>query len=269
MSVTIHPTAQVASSAEIGDGAVIGHCAVIEEDVIIGEGTRVDAFASVRRYTRLGRNNHIHSYAMVGGVPQDLKFHGETSWLEIGDNNTIREFATLHRGTETGGGVTRVGSRNLLMAYTHVAHDCTLGDSIIMSNNATLAGHVEVQSGAILGGLSAVHQFVRIGRNAFIGGMSGIGMDVPPFMLASGPRADLHGPNLVGLRRMGASRELISALRGAYKLIWLAGKPRQEALLEAEKEYGSFPEIMELLRFMREGSRGVLAASHDTEDQEG
>ena len=154
---------------------VVGPCALIEADVIVGEGTRIDAFASVKRYTTLGRNNHVHSYALVGGEPQDLKFRGEVTHLIVGDRNNIREFSTLHRGTEGGGGVTRVGNDNLLMAYVHVAHDCVVGNGVVMSNNATLAGHCFVDDGAIIGGLSAVHQFARVGKHAFVGGMSGIG----------------------------------------------------------------------------------------------
>ena len=260
MAVTIHPTASVAPEAELADGVVVGHCAVVAGNVVIGAGTLVDAFASVQPYTRMGRNNHIHSYALVGGIPQDLKFRGEKSWLDMGDNNTVREFATLHRGTEGGGGSTRIGSGNLFMAYTHVAHDCRLGDSIIMSNAATLAGHVEVGDNAILGGLCAVHQFCRIGRNAFVGGMTGIGQDVPPYMLVSGHRGELRGPNLVGLRRMGASRETIAAIRAAYRHIWLSGIPRQEALEQAAAEHAGVVEVQELVAFIRESSRGVLTA---------
>lgn len=261
MATNIHPTALVSPKAELGEGVVIGHCAIVEDNVVIGDHSRVEPFASVKSYTRMGKNNTIHSYAMVGGIPQDLKFHGEESWLEMGNNNHVREFATLHRGTEGGGGVTKIGDGNLLMAYTHIAHDCRLGNQIIMSNAATLAGHVIVGDGAILGGLCAVHQFCRIGTHAFVGGMSGIGMDVPPFMLASGHRADLHGPNLVGLRRMQASRETLAALRSAYRTIWLSGIPRQEALEQVEKNYSSFPEVLQVVAFIRSAERGVLAAS--------
>ena len=259
MAAQIHPSAFVDPSAKIADNVVVGPCALIEKDVEIGEGCRIDAFASVKQYTRMGKNNHVFSYAMVGEVPQDLKFHGEESWLEIGDNNNIREFSTLHRGTEDGGGVTSIGSQCLLMAYTHVAHDCKLANGIVMSNNATLAGHVEVQDNAIIGGLSAVHQFSRIGRHAFVGGMTGISQDLPPFMLAVGERAGLHGPNLVGLRRMGLSRDAISAVKNVFRLIWLSGMPRPEALEKAADEYAAFPEAMEIVTFVKESKRGVLS----------
>ena len=261
MAVSIHPTAQVSPKAELGDNVTIGHCAVVEDNVIIGEGSCVEAFASVKSYTRMGKNNTIHSYAMVGGIPQDLKFYGEESWLEMGDGNSVREFATLHRGTEGGGGITRIGSNNLFMAYTHIAHDCQMGSNIIMSNAATLAGHVTVEDGCILGGLSAIHQFSRIGTCAFVGGMSGIAMDVPPYMLASGHRADLHGPNLVGLRRKQVSREILAAVRAAYRLIWLSGIPRKEALDQAEQEFATTPEVQTIVAFVRASERGVLPAS--------
>lgn len=268
MAVTIHPTAQVSPKAELGENVTIGHCAVVEDYVAIGDYSRVEAFASVKAYTRMGKSNVIHSYAMVGGIPQDLKFHGEESWLEMGDSNTVREFATLHRGTEGGGGVTRIGSNNLFMAYTHIAHDCTLGSHIIMSNSAMIAGHVIVEDGAILGGFAGVHQFTRIGKNAFVGAMSGIGMDVPPYMLASGHRADLHGPNLVGLRRVQASREIITAIRSVYRTVWLSGIPRKEALEQAEAEYGSVPQVREIVAFVRASARGVLPASSKESDGE-
>jgi UDP-N-acetylglucosamine acyltransferase len=185
----------------------------------------------------------------------------------MGDDNRVREFASLHRGTAGGGGVTRIGHNNLLMAYVHVAHDCTLGSNIVMSNNATLAGHVSVDDGAVLGGLCAVHQFSRIGRHAFLGGMSGTNQDVPPYMVAVGIRGGLHGPNLVGLRRLGLSRDVIAAIRAVYRLIWLAGLSRPEALEQAEKEYGAIPQVMEIVEFVRGSTRGVLpAASRDGED---
>ncbi len=174
MAVKIHPSAFIDPGAQLGVDVTVGPCVVIEGQTVIGDRCRIDAFASVKEYTKLGEDNHIYSYAAVGGEPQDLKFHGEESWLELGHRNRIREFATLHRGTEGGGGKTTVGDDNLLMAYTHVAHDCHVQNGIVMSNGATLAGHVTVGEGAILAGLSAVHQFVRIGRYAFVGGMSGI-----------------------------------------------------------------------------------------------
>lgn len=257
MGTRIHPTAIVSPGAELGAEVSVGPYVVIESDVVIGARTRVDSHAVIRQYTRIGEDNHIHSHALVGGEPQDLKFAGEVSWLEIGNGNSIREFATLHRGTAGGGGVTRLGDRNLCMAYTHVAHDCRLEDGIVMSNAATLAGHVQVGSCAIIGGLSAVHQFCRIGSHAFVGGMTGVAQDLPPWMLVVGSRAYVHGPNLVGLRRVGASQETIAAFKTAFRLIWKSDMPRAEALDLLTSDYGEMPEMREFVRFVRESSRGI------------
>lgn len=265
MAVQIHPAAFVDPTAQLADGVIVGACAMIEADVVIGEGTRIDSFASVRRFTRMGAHNHVHSYACVGGEPQDLKFAGEESWLEIGDHNTIREFSTQHRGTEGGGGLTRIGSHNLLMAYTHVAHDCQLGDSIVMSNGATLAGHVLVGDHAIIGGLSAVHQFCRVGVHAFVGGMTGVPKDLPPFMLASGARGLINGPNIVGLRRMGAKSELVGIFKNIFRSIWLSGTPRKEALAQIESQHGEIPEVQIFLEFMRSSERGVPLAAREAD----
>jgi len=270
MSASIHPSAFVSPKASIGDKVTVGPCAVIEDDVVIGDGCAIHAFASVKQYTRMGRGNVIHSYALVGGTPQDLKFSGEVSALEIGDNNQIREFATLHRGTEGGGGITRIGSNNLIMAYCHVAHDCVLGGSIVMSNGATLAGHVQVFDHVIIGGLSAVHQFSRIGAHAFVGGMTGISQDLPPYMLAVGSRAGIHGPNLVGLRRLKVPSSTVTAVRSAFRLIWHSDMPRQEALDKAAWEFADVPEVLEIVEFVRSSPRGVLPAARASElkDQE-
>jgi len=269
VSTSIHPSAFVSPKAVIGDNVTVGPCAVIEDDVVVGEGCAIHAFASVKQYTRMGRGNEIHSYALVGGIPQDLKFSGEVTALEIGDNNQIREFVTLHRGTG-GGGITRIGSNNLIMAYCHVAHDCTVGDSVIMSNGATLAGHVQVFDHVIIGGLSAVHQFSRVGTRAFIGGMTGISQDLPPYMLAVGSRAGIHGPNLVGLRRLKVPSSSVTAVRSAFRLIWHSDMPRQEALDKAEREYADVPEVLEIVAFVRSSQRGVLPAARASElkDQE-
>lgn len=264
----VHPSAFVSEKARLGENVSVGPCAVIEDDVIIGDGCQVHAFASVKRYTRMGKGNVIHSYAMVGGIPQDLKFAGEESWLEIGDNNNIREFSSLHRGTEGGGGVTRIGSGNLIMAYCHIAHDCALGNGIVMSNGATLAGHVEVFDHAIIGGLSAVHQFARIGRHAFVGGMTGISQDLPPYMMAIGSRAGIHGPNLVGLRRLRLPSASVTAVRTAFRTIWHSDMPKQEALTKAAADYPDVPEVQEIVDFVRNSPRGVLPAVRASEVRE-
>ena len=265
MSGAIHPSAFISPKAELGNNVTVGPCAVIEDDVVIGDNCEIHAFASVKRYTRMGSGNIIHSYALVGGVPQDLKFAGEPSVLEIGSDNSIREFSTLHRGTDGGGGVTRIGNKNLIMAYSHIAHDCILHNNIVMSNGATLAGHVTLFDGVIIGGLSAIHQFSRIGQYAFVGGMTGIAQDLPPYMMAVGSRAGIHGPNLVGLRRLRLSSTSITAVRAAFRLIWLSEMPRQEALEKAAQDFADVPEVMDLVNFVRESPRGVLPAVRATD----
>ncbi len=266
MMSNIHPSAFIASTAQIGNNVKIGPCALIEDDVIIGDNCQIDAFASIKQYTKMGKNNHIHSYALVGGIPQDLKFNGEKSEVIIGDNNNIREFATIHRGTEAGSSVTKIGNDNLIMAYCHVAHDCELENNIVMSNNATLAGHCLVCEGAILGGLSAAHQYTRIGTYSFLGGASGITQDLPPYMLAVGNRATVQSPNIVGLRRKKASRELFSAFKQAFKLTWYPGMPRADAMLQLEAEYGHLPEIVHYIDFVRSSPRGILPSGKINDD---
>lgn len=244
----------------MADDVRIGAFAFIEGDVVIEKGCVIEPYAQILRYTTLGRNCRVHSYASVGGEPQDLKFKGEESRCVIGDNTTIREYVTVHRGTQGGGALTRVGARCLLMAYVHVAHDCLLGDGVIISNGSMLAGHVHMGDNSAVGGMTGVHQFVHIGEFAFVGAKSGVGQDVPPFLLASGSRAKLHGLNLIGLRRQGYSQELMAALRFAYKRIWRSEVPRQDALNEVESSCGHFPQVMKLLDFVRSSERGVLTA---------
>lgn len=259
MQTTIHPTALVHPQTQLGVGVCIGAFVTIEENVRIGDGSIIDAAAQIKCFTSLGSHNHVHSMACVGGEPQDLKFRGETSYLEIGDNNKIREFSTIHRGTEGGGGVTRVGSNNLVMAYAHIAHDCLIGNNNVLANAATLAGHVCVGNEVVVGGLSAVHQFVNIGDHVFIGGKTGVAQDVPPFMLAVGERATLRGLNLIGLRRHGFSSEEIQALKAAYKLIWRSNQERNEVMQQVETELGNFSQVMKLLDFLRASRRGTIS----------
>ena len=258
MDSRIHPTAIVHPDAEIGENVTIGPYAVIEQATRIGAGTRIDAAAQIKRYTTLGRDNHVHSMANVGDEPQDLKFAGEKTTLVIGDRNKIREFSTIHRGTEGGGGVTRIGSDCLMMAYSHIAHDCILGDRCILANAATLAGHVELGDEIVVGGLSAVHQFVHIGSHAFIGGKTGVAQDVPPYMLTTGERAVLRGLNLVGLRRLGLKSSEIGDLKKAYKLLWRSGRERGEVLAEIEETLSHDPRVMEVVAFIKASTRGTI-----------
>lgn len=261
----IHPTAIIDPGAQLGVDVEVGPYAVIEDNVIIGDHCQIASHAVIKRFTRMGADNRIHSHALVGGEPQDLKFRGETTWLELGDGNNVREFSTLHRGTEGGGGSTRIGSRNLIMAYAHVAHDCLLGDDIVMSNGATLGGHVSVGDFAIIGGLSAVHQFCRIGTHAFVGGMTGVPQNLPPWMLAAGSRALVHGPNMVGLRRAGASRDLVLAFKQAFRLIWRSEMSRAEALDALTRDYSSMPQVLDFVDFVRKSERGVCPAEKNIE----
>ncbi len=258
MGTDIHPTAIVSSQAELGDRVTIGPYCVIEDDVQIGEETWIDAFVQIKRHTIIGCRNRIHSHACLGGIPQHIQYKGETSYLEIGNDNWIREYTSLNRGTGAGGGVTNIGSGCFLMAYAHVAHDCVLRDKVIMANAATLAGHVHLEEGVVLGGLSAVHQFVHIGSYAYVGGMTGVAQDVPPFMLIAGERGGLHGVNTTGLKRQGFTREQLADLKKAYKLIWRSGLKKEEAIHRARLELGSSPEMEQLLSFVQNSERGVV-----------
>jgi len=258
----IHPTAVIDPGAELGKDVTVGPFAVIGPKVTIGDGSTVGSHAVIESHVRMGKGNRIHSFASVGAIPQDLKFRGEESWVEMGDGNIIREFATVNRGTSGGGGVTRIGNNTLVMAYSHVAHDCVVGSRVIMANAATLAGHVTIEDGAIIGGMTGVHQFVRIGEHCIIGGMSGVSQDVPPYVTAVVSRPQrgyaLYGLNLVGLRRNRFSPETVAALKQAFKIIFRATVPLAEALARAEAELPPLPQVRHLIAFVRESKRGVL-----------
>ncbi|MDQ6967541.1 MAG: acyl-ACP--UDP-N-acetylglucosamine O-acyltransferase [Mariprofundaceae bacterium] len=235
MSVSIHPSSVVSDKAELGEGVCIGPFCVVDEYVRVGDGTQLISHVVLSGHTTLGKNNRIFPFASLGHEPQDLKYHGEPSEVVIGDNNTIRENVTINPGTEGGGMITRIGNNNLLMAYSHVAHDCLLGNDIVMANCATLAGHVCVDDGAIIGGMSAIHQFLRIGRYAMIGGMSGIVKDVPPFCLtAGGYRPGLAGLNLVGLKRQGLGLERVRMLKEVYRILLQSNDSLDQRLAEAK-----------------------------------
>ncbi|MFA6029942.1 MAG: acyl-ACP--UDP-N-acetylglucosamine O-acyltransferase [Elusimicrobiota bacterium] len=255
----IHPSAVIHPSAKIDPTAVIGPGAVIGEDAVIGAGTVVGAHAVVE-FAALGKNNRLSPGCFVGTPPQDVKYAGERTRLTMGDNNVVREAVTLNRATPATG-MTRIGSNCMFMAYSHVAHDCQIGNNVILVNSVALAGHVHIGDNAILGGLCAVHQFTRIGRFCMAGGGSMIGKDLPPFCLCQGDRARVRGLNLVGLRRAGFSRDAITAVKRAYKTLFLAGLRLEEALasLKAEKPG---PEVLELLSFIETPTkRGVMRAA--------
>jgi UDP-N-acetylglucosamine acyltransferase len=254
----IHPTAVVSPKAELAEDVKIEAFSVVGPRVTISSGTVVGPHAVIDGWTIIGERNQIFPFATVGYPPQDLSYRGEETQLVIGNDNIIRENATINRGTQRGGGVTRIGNQNLIMAYAHIAHDCTIGNRVILANATTLGGHVRIDDCAILGGLVAIHQFIRIGAYAFIGGKSGLRMDMPPYMLAFGAPAKLYGPNLVGLRRHGIPRTTIQALKNSYRIMFRSGLTVAEAIDSIRQEVEALPEVENLIQFMLGRSkRGV------------
>jgi UDP-N-acetylglucosamine acyltransferase len=254
----IHPSAVVAPEARIADDTVIRAGTVIGPEVCIGAGCIIGPHAVIDGRTTIGARNQIGPFVSIGGPPQDFSYAGEDTEVSIGDDNTFREHVTIHRGTARGRGKTRIGHHCYLMVATHVAHDCLLGDHVIMANGATLGGHVQIDDHASLGGLVAIHQFVRVGVHAFLGGMSGLRMDMPPYMLGAGAPARLYGPNTVGLKRYGLSSETILALKRAYKIIFRSTLNLEEALEKVSQEVEPCPEVKILAQFMIDHSkRGV------------
>ncbi|MRR34615.1 acyl-ACP--UDP-N-acetylglucosamine O-acyltransferase [bacterium] len=253
----IHPTAIVHPGAQVADGVEIGPYAIIGEHVRIGRGSKIGAHSVIDGWTAIGEECQIFHFASVGGIPQDLKYKGEETWLRIGNRNVIREFATLQPGTVTGIGETVIGDNNLFMAYCHVAHDCVVGNRVIMANGSTLAGHVVVEDFAILGGLSAVHQFVRIGESAMLSGGAMVVQDVLPYTIASGNRATSAGLNTVGLKRRGFAPEVISGVKKAYRLIFRSGLRLDEAIVRIREEVPMSPEITHFVDFAEKSERGI------------
>lgn len=254
----IHPTAIVDGAAKIGEGVFIGPYCVVGPEAELAEGVRLVSHVVVAGRTTIGPNTHVYPFASIGMPPQDMKYKGEPSVLEIGANNIIREHVTMNPGTEGGGMVTRVGNNCLFMVGAHVAHDCILGNHVIMANHATLAGHVAVGDYAVLGGLSAVHQFCRIGRHAMVGGMSGVEQDVIPYGSVIGNRARLAGLNVVGLKRRGFSRAEVATLRKAYRLLFAEEGSMAERVNDATDMYKENRAVMEIVDFIRgESSRSI------------
>jgi len=253
----IHPTAIISSDAQLDEGVEVGPYAVIGSDVKIGKNTVIGPHAMIDDFTQIGSGCRVFQFASIGSVPQDLKFGGEKTRVIIGDFNTIREFVTIHRATSADIGVTILGDHNLIMAYCHVAHNCKLGNHIVMSNGATLGGHTHIEDYAIIGGLSGVHQFCRIGTHSIIGGVTGIPKDVPPYTMASGARARLFGLNLIGLKRRGFSAEAIKALKNAYRIIFRSQLLLNVAIKKVEAEVEDYPEVRKFVQFIRESKRGV------------
>lgn len=248
----IHPKAEVAADVEVGAFSVIG------ADVVIGEGSWIGPHVVINGPTRIGRQNKIFQFASIGEMPQDKKYGGEPTLLEIGDRNVIREFCTLNRGTVQGGGATRIGSDNWIMAYVHIAHDCQIGNHTIFANNASLAGHVTIEDHVILGGYSLVHQFCNLGAHCFTAFSSGIAKDVPPYVMVSGYSASPHGLNAEGLRRRGFSTDTIAHLRRAYKTIYRSNLTLKEAIAQLKEQAPVCPEIGHMVDFLEKSTRGIV-----------
>ncbi len=254
----IDPRAVIDPDAELDEGVSVGPFTIIGAGVKIAAGTEIGPHVVIKGPTQIGRDNRIYQFASVGEDPQDMKYAGEPTTLEIGDRNVIREFATLHRGTVQDRGVTRIGNDNLLMAYIHVAHDCVLEDHIILANAASLGGHVQIGRHAILGGFTKVHQFCRVGAHSFSGMGSAISMDLPPYVMASGQPAKPHGINREGLSRRGFNIDAIQQIKRAYKLIYLSKKRLEEAREGIDAMLRDTPELEILADFLKHKGRGIL-----------
>jgi UDP-N-acetylglucosamine acyltransferase len=254
----IHPTAVVSPHAHLSEGVRVGPYCMIGDHVFLGRDTTLLSHVVVEGHTRIGERNRLYPFVSIGSPPQDIGYRDEETRVVIGNDNLIREFTTINRATTKQDWETVVGSKNYLMAYSHIAHDCVLGSNIIMGNAATLGGHVTVGNHAIFGGMVAVHQFVRIGAYAFLGGKAGIDRDVPPFMIVAGERARLYGVNRRGLARLGLGQGKIDGLKRAYSIIWRGNKTLQEGIRQVRDEIPPFPELELLLSFLIKSKRGIL-----------
>ncbi len=255
--MSIHPTAIVDPKAELDSDVQVGPYAIIREEVFIGSGTQIGPHAVIEPFVSIGRDCRIFHFASIGAAPQSLKFEGEKTYVKIGKGTIIREFVTIHRGTGFGGGITEIGEQNFLMAYTHIAHDCKTGRMVVMANNATLAGHITIGDYATVGGLTAIHQFVKVGDYAFIGGKSAVVKDIPPYVIAAGDRARLHGMNTVGLKRHGFSQSTLNELKKVYRIIFRIGLTRNEAMERVKAEVEQIPEVVKFLEFIQSSQRGI------------
>jgi UDP-N-acetylglucosamine acyltransferase len=253
----IHPTAIISPDAQLEEGVEIGPYAIIGSDVKIGKNTVIGPHTVIDDYVHIGEGNRIFQFCSIGAPPQDLKFGGEKTRVIIGNFNTIREFVTIHRATSADIGVTIIGDHNLIMAYVHVAHNCKLGNNIVMVNAAALAGHIHIEDHAIIGGLTGIHQFCRIGAHCMIGGVSAVVKDVPPYVIAQGNHAKLFGLNLIGLKRRDFSEKTIKALKDAYRIIFRSNILLEAALKKAQDEVEDCPEVRHFIQFIKESERGV------------
>ena len=255
--MNIHSTAIISPDAQLEEGVEIGPYVVIGSDVKIGKNTVIGPHTVIDDYVHIGEGNRIFQFCSIGAPPQDLKFGGEKTRVIIGNCNTIREFVTIHRATTADIGVTIIGDNNLLMAYVHIAHNCKLANNIVMVNYAGLAGHIHVEDYAIIGGLTGIHQFCRIGAHCIIGGASAVVKDVPPYTLVQGNHAKLFGLNLVGLKRRNLSEKTIKAIKDAYQIIFRSDLLLEAALKKAQDEVEDIPEVNHLIKFIKESTRGV------------
>lgn len=258
MAGNIHPTAVVAPDAVLGEGVEIGAYAVIGPGIEIGNNTRIAAHAVIGGPARIGADNQIFPFASVGSAPQDKKYRGEPTRIEIGDRNVIRECVTLNRGTTKEEGVTRIGNDNLFMAYAHVAHDCRIGNQCVLANNATLGGHVHLDDWVIMGGLSAIHQFCKVGAHAFIANNAAVTRDVPPYVMAVGQPAAAHSVNAEGLKRRGFTPEQIRNIRNAFRLLYRSGLKLADAASQLGALAESQPEIRAIVEFLPRSTRSIV-----------
>lgn len=261
--VEIHETAVVHPKAEVGEGCEIGPYCVIGPDVVLGPGNRVANHVTIMGNTTIGADNQFFPHAVVGAAPQDLKYRGENTCLEIGDSNQVREFVTINTGTVQGGGLTRIGDHNMLMACCHVAHDCIVDDHIVLANNSMLAGHIHVKSRAIVSGAAALHHFATVGRLGFVGAMTRVRQDVPPFMIVEGNPPRVRGANVVGLKRAGVDAEGIEVIRQAFRFLYHSNISRREALDELRSWENQTPELQELLEFYEDLEVGVKGRARE------
>jgi UDP-N-acetylglucosamine acyltransferase len=257
MKPKIHSTSIVDPKAELDSDVEIGPFCIIRDSVRIRKGTKLLSHVIVEGSTEIGEQCTIHPYSSIGFPPQDMKYKGEHTKLIIGNHNSIREYVSIHRASVGGDGTTVIGHNNFLMAYVHIAHDCKIGSNVVMANAATLAGHVVVEDNAVIGGLVAIHQHSRIGCYAMVGGFSGISQDIPPYMIAAGPRAKLYGPNTIGLKRHGLSDATINAIKKAYKILFREKRTMKDAIKKVRDELPGHDEVTHLIEFIEKNKRGI------------
>jgi len=256
--ILISPHAIISPSASIADGVSVGPFSIIGDDVEVGEGTWIGPHVVINGPTKIGKHNKIFQFASLGEEPQDIGYKGEPTRLEIGDGNIIRENCTMSRGTEHGGGVTRVGNNNFIMAYSHIAHDCQVGSEVIFANGASLGGHVVIEDYVTLGGFALIHQFVKVGAYSFCGMGSGVNKDVPPYMIVTGNPAEARGLNSVGLKRRGISADSIRALKNAYRDIYTSGMKLTEAVEQLQEQDMKCTEVENFVEFIRNAERSIV-----------